>query len=46
MRQRLLDLVPMWFRTRWPLRRFYWQAEDLAAARAKAKTFWKDMGWE
>lgn len=26
-----LDQVPIWFRSRWPLRRFYWQAEDLEA---------------
>lgn len=26
---RLLARAPMWTRTRWPLRRFYWQAEQI-----------------
>lgn len=24
-----LDYVPTWFRSRWPLKRWFWQAEDL-----------------
>ncbi len=31
-----LDRVPHWFRTRWPLRQYYWQQEELDAANARA----------
>lgn len=25
----ILDRVPMWLRTRWPMKRFYWQADEI-----------------
>ena len=32
-----LDLIPRWFRSRWPLRRYYWQPEEIAQAREEAR---------
>ncbi len=37
----VLDLVPQWLRVRWPLRRFYWQEEELAEAEERAQ--WKGL---
>lgn len=41
----MLDLIPRWFRTRWPLKRFYWQQEELDAAEREAKEFVKTLRW-
>ena len=41
----LLELVPMFFRTRWPLKKYYWQVEELDAARQKAEEFSR-IKWE
>lgn len=35
-RLRLLELVPLWLRSRWPLARFYWQPETLDKVKADA----------
>ena len=35
----LLDRVPSVLRTRWPLRRFYWQQEDHDRAAIEAEQF-------
>ncbi len=40
----LLDLVPQWFRTRWPLRRFYWQEGELAEAEERAQWMGVSLG--
>lgn len=42
----LADRVPMWFRTRWPLKRFYWQKEELDAAQDRAKQMAELFGVE
>ena len=49
-KRHVLDLVPMWFRSRWPLRRFYWQAEELEEIKrgvreVRAQWFGGDGGW-
>ena len=36
---RVLDYVPMWFRMRWPLRRYYWQADEIERAEVIAERF-------
>lgn len=36
--QWLLRLIPSWLRTRWPLKRFYWQQEEIDASRKSP--FW------
>lgn len=32
-----LDFLPMYFRDKWPMKRFYWQAEDMELAAVKAQ---------
>lgn len=41
-----LDFVPHWFRTRWPLKRFYWQPEEVKQAYADAKRIVGDIEWD
>jgi hypothetical protein len=41
----LFELVPMWFRTRWPLKRFYWQQEEIEEAKEKAKEVGHALGF-
>lgn len=43
MRYWLLGVVPRPFRSRWPLRRFYWQADELADARRRADEMWERL---
>jgi hypothetical protein len=45
MRNFLLELVPLFFRTRWPMKRFYYQKEDLERAEAWAKETCELLGW-
>ena len=44
----LRDLVPMWFRTRWPLNElgWYWQKDEIERADKKAKEWAKNIKWE
>ena len=42
----LLMRVPYWFRSHGPLRRFYYQAEDIEHARQWATDFRREMGWD
>lgn len=42
----LLDRVPTPLRRTWPLRRFYWQQEDVDRGRAEAEQIRKDLGIE
>lgn len=32
----LLELTPMWMRTRWPLKKYFWQKEDIEAIKKEA----------
>lgn len=41
----LAELVPLWLRSRWPLRRFYWQEEELVLARERAREVGAALGW-
>ncbi len=41
--RRFLDLVPRFLRTRWPLRRYYWQTEELEAVRERAEALGKRL---
>ena len=38
------NLVPLWFRTRWPMNRYYWQKEDLERAARRAKEITEALG--
>ncbi len=31
-----LDLVPRWFRFRWPLKRYYWQPQEIEESKREA----------
>lgn len=39
-----LDLVPMWVRSLPWLRRYYWQRDEIARAKAKAARLWEMFG--
>lgn len=39
MKNSLLDYVPMYFRSRWPLKRFYWQPEEIEDAKLMAEEY-------
>ena len=41
MRGWLLDRVPIWFRRRWPLKRFYWQKAELEAAEVEGERLYR-----
>jgi len=43
---RILDLVPAWFRTRWPLRKFFWQTEEIEAAFKRAEEICDKIKWD
>lgn len=42
----LSNLVPMWFRDKWPMKRFYWQQEDFDRADKYAKELSERLKWE
>ena len=42
----LLKFVPRWFRFKWPFRRYFYQPEDLEAAKVWAAEFRREMGWD
>ncbi len=42
----MFDLVPMWFRTHGPLKRFYWQEDELREARKRAREVAESLGIE
>jgi len=44
LKQWILNSVPVWFRDKFPLKRFYWQKEELEAAQRWADQY-KDI-WE
>ena len=44
--QWVLCRVPRWFRSRWPLKRFYWQADELARAHRKGQELAKQLRWD
>ena len=43
---RLLESVPKALRTRWPLKRYYYQADELAEAERLAKEWSESIKWE
>lgn len=46
LREILLDCVPMWFRYRWPMKRFFWQPEQVDAIHEEAERIREQMGWD
>lgn len=45
-RYAVLKLVPKWFRSRWPMKRYYWQPEDLREAARKASELSNKLKWD
>ena len=41
----LLERVPRCLRSRWPLRRFYWQADEIRRAEREAETLRTELDW-
>jgi hypothetical protein len=44
LRYTLQDLVPWSLRTRWPFKRYFWQAEDIAHITAEAQEMMRAFG--
>lgn len=42
----ILRFIPRWLRFRWPLSRYFYQAEDIEDARRWAAEYRRDMGWD
>jgi hypothetical protein len=42
----LLDLVPEFFRDKWPMKRFYWQEEQIERAKKRAKEISETLNWK
>jgi hypothetical protein len=42
----LFNLVPQWFRTRFPLKAFYWQKEEIEEMKRLGKEMAKTFGLE
>jgi len=43
---KLMQLVPMFFRDKWPLKKYYWQKEELQKAENIAKRLSERIKWE
>jgi len=41
----ILDRLPHCLRSRWPLRRFYWQADEIESAEREAERLRTELGW-
>lgn len=46
MKYLLLDLAPIFFRTKWPMKRFYWQKEDIEQAEKKSRELMERIKWK